>query len=74
MLKCGISVCHINVFSLKVKVKVIKLKTDRGKEFRSKAFKQYLIDTRIQYELTAPDAPEYNGFIECSNQTVVEAM
>lgn len=66
--------CHINVFSFKVKVKVIKLKTDRGGEFRSNAFKQCLIDTRIEYQLTAPSAPEYNAFIEGSNWTAVEAM
>lgn len=50
--------CHINVSSLEVKFKVIKLKTDRGRDFRSDAFKQYLINTRIQHELTAPYAPE----------------
>jgi hypothetical protein len=50
--------CHINVSSLEVKFKVITLKTDRGGEFRSNAFKQYLINTRIQHGLTAPYAPE----------------
>lgn len=55
-----------------LKVKVIKLQSDRGGDFTRKMFKHYLIDSGIQHELTAASAPEQNGFIERSNRTIVD--
>lgn len=57
-----------------LKVKVIKLKSDWGGEFTSNVFKQYLIDSGTQDELSAAYTPEQNSLIERRNRTVVEAM
>lgn len=57
-----------------LKVKVIKLKSDRGGDFTRNMFKHYLIDSGIQHELTAASAPEQNGFIERSDRTIVDTI
>ena len=65
---------HVVLIQNELKVKVIILESDWGGEFTGNVFKQYLIDSGTQDELSAAYTPEQNSFIERSNRTVVEAM
>lgn len=57
-----------------MKVQVNRIRTDHGGEFSSKDFQQYTTGRGIKHEISAPYAPEQNGYIERSNRTVVEAV
>jgi transposase InsO family protein len=46
---------------------------DRGGEFLSKEFKQYIEEQGIKHELSAPHMPQQNGVAERANQTIAEA-
>ena len=49
------------------------LRTDRGGEYESKEFIQYLKDSGIVHERTIPDTPQQNGLAERFNRTIVGA-
>jgi transposase InsO family protein len=46
---------------------IIKLRSDRGGEYLSGSFSQYLVDANIQHDVTAPYTPEQNRFAEREN-------
>ena len=48
------------------------LKTDRGGDYRSREFAQYLRKHLIEHEVTVPDSPEMNGLAERMNRTILE--
>ena len=50
-----------------------KFRSDRGREFCSKKFDQFLLERGIKRETSAPYTPEQNGYIERDNRTVTEA-
>ena len=48
------------------------LKTDRGGEYRSQEFTQYMRRHQIVHEVTVTDSPEMNGLAERMNRTILE--
>ena len=46
--------------------------TDRGGEYTSKEFKEYLAEKGTKHRLTVHDTPEQNGVAEQLNRTLVE--
>jgi hypothetical protein len=48
------------------------LRSDRGGEYLSAEFDQYLLDQGITRQLTIHDSPQQNGIAECLNCTLVE--
>ena len=48
------------------------LKTDRGGEYRSREFAEYLRKHQIAHEVTVPVSPEMNGIAERMNRTILE--
>ena len=52
--------------------KLKKFRVDGGEEFLGKEFRKFLLDNRIQLEITAPYSPSQNGIAEWLNQTLVE--
>jgi hypothetical protein len=53
--------------------KLKKFRSDRGREFCSKAFDTYLLDNLIKRETSAATTLQQNGFIERDNRIVTEA-
>ena len=51
--------------------KLKALRTDRGGEFKSRAFTEFCEAQGIKRYLTAPYSPQQNGVVERRNQTVV---
>src|SRR5882757_5814427 len=52
--------------------RVCKLRSDRGGEYMSNEFTQYLRDEGIERQLTVHDSPQQNGVAERLNRTLVE--
>jgi len=52
--------------------KLRKLQSDRGGEYLSAEFNQYLKDQGIQQQLTVHHSPQQNGVVERLNRTLVE--
>lgn len=50
-----------------------RLRTDNGRKYCFREFKQYLAKYGIQPEYTAPHTPEQNGKSERYNRTIVES-
>ncbi|KAH9780110.1 hypothetical protein KPL71_007953 [Citrus sinensis] len=48
-----------------------KLRSDRGGEFLSGDFKEYLVENEIISQLTAPGTPQQNGVAERRNRTLL---
>lgn len=55
------------------KQKVGTLRSDRGGEYISRSFKDFLTSQGIKCEVTAPDCPQQNGVAERMNRTLCEA-
>ncbi|KAH9679431.1 hypothetical protein KPL71_026128 [Citrus sinensis] len=49
-----------------------KLRSDRGGEFLSRDFKEYLVENEIISQLTAPGTPQQNGVAERRNRTLLD--
>jgi transposase InsO family protein len=49
------------------------IRSDRGGEYNSHEFNQFLTTHGIAHQLTAPRQPEQNGVAERANRTIVEA-
>ena len=49
------------------------IRTDRGGEFLSQEFTQYLEKQGIHHNLTVPNTPQQNGVAERANRTIAEA-
>ena len=50
------------------------LRTDRGGEYTSTEFKEFLESAGIRQERTVPKTSEQNGVAERMNQTLVESV
>ena len=50
-----------------------KLRSDRGGEYMSKEFQEYLVTQSICHEVTCPYTPEQNGAAERENRTLMES-
>ncbi|KAH9801407.1 hypothetical protein KPL71_001014 [Citrus sinensis] len=51
-----------------------KLRSDRGGEFLSGDFKEYLVENGIISQLTAPGTPQQNGVAERRNRTLLDMV
>ncbi|KAH9725006.1 Integrase catalytic domain-containing protein [Citrus sinensis] len=51
-----------------------KLRSDRGGEFLSGDFKEYLVENGIVSQLTAPGTPQQNGVAERRNRTLLDMV
>lgn len=54
--------------------KISVLKTDRGGEFTSSEFSQYLLDHGILREMGPPESPQQNSVVERFNRTLGERL
>lgn len=53
---------------------ISKIRSDRGGEYLSNEFIQYLKDAGVKHDLTAPSTPEQNGSVERENRTLIECI
>jgi transposase InsO family protein len=56
-----------NEFELKVK----KIRSDNGSEFKNLQMKEYLEEEGIKHEFSAPYTPQQNGVVERKNRTLI---
>ncbi|KAG9442557.1 hypothetical protein H6P81_018411 [Aristolochia fimbriata] len=52
--------------------KIIRLRSDHGKEFKNKDFSDYCDKEGIHHEFSAPKTPQQNGVVERKNRTLQE--
>jgi transposase InsO family protein len=57
-----------NEFELKVK----KIRSDNGSEFKNLQVEEYLEEEGIKHELLAPYTPQQNGVVERKNRTLID--
>jgi transposase InsO family protein len=57
-----------NEFELKVK----KIRSDNGSEFKNLQVEEYLEDEGIKHEFSAPYTPQQNGVVERKNKTLID--
>ncbi|HEV7736248.1 MAG TPA: reverse transcriptase domain-containing protein, partial [Chlamydiales bacterium] len=62
-----------NVVSTSFERKIKSIRSDRGGEFLSEVFNQFLLNQGTTHQLTAPYTPQQNGMAERANRTVVQA-
>lgn len=53
--------------------RVVKFRSDRGREFLNKEFDELLDIEGIKHDLSAPYSPQKNGYIQRDNRTICEA-
>jgi transposase InsO family protein len=75
LLKKGEALTHYRRFSNFIHTnferKIKGIRSDRGGEFTSKEFTEFLLSQGTTHQLTAPDTPMQNGMAERANRTVV---
>jgi transposase InsO family protein len=57
-----------NEFELKVK----KIRSDNGSEFKNLQVEEFLEEEGIEHELSAPYTPQQNGVVERKNRTLID--
>ena len=57
-----------NEFELKVK----KIRSDNGSEFKNLQVEEYLEEEGIKHEFSAPYTPQQNGVVERKNRTLID--
>jgi transposase InsO family protein len=57
-----------NEFELKVK----KIRSDNGSEFKNLQVKEFLEEEGIKHEFSAPYTPQQNGVVERKNRTLID--
>jgi transposase InsO family protein len=57
-----------NEFELKVK----KIRSDNGSEFKNLQVEEYLEEEGIKHEFSAPYTPQHNGVVERKNRTLID--
>jgi transposase InsO family protein len=57
-----------NEFKLKVK----KIRSDNGSEFKNLQVEEYLEEEGIKHEFSAPYTPQQNGVVERKNRTLID--
>jgi hypothetical protein len=55
-------------------VKIKRVRSDNGTEFKSTNIEEYLDEEGIGHELSAPYTPQQNGIMEMNNWTLIEAV
>jgi transposase InsO family protein len=59
-----------NEFEIKVK----KLRSDNGSEFKNLQVEEYLEEEGIKHEFSAPYIPQQNSVVERKNRTLIDMM
>jgi len=54
-------------------VKIKKIRSDNGSEFKNTSIEEFLDEEGIKYEFSAPYTPQQNGVVERKNRTRIEA-
>jgi transposase InsO family protein len=54
-------------------VKVKRVRSDNGTEFKNTNIEEYLDEEGIGHELSVPYTPQQNGIVERKNRTLIEA-
>jgi transposase InsO family protein len=57
-----------NEFELKVK----KIRSDNGSEFKNLQVEEFLEEEGIKHEFSAPYTPQQNGVVERKNRTLID--
>jgi transposase InsO family protein len=57
-----------NKFELKVK----KIRSDNGSEFKNLQVEEYLEEEGVKHEFSAPYTPQKNGLVERKNRTLID--
>ncbi|XP_031090921.1 uncharacterized protein LOC115995913 [Ipomoea triloba] len=55
-------------------VKIIRIKSDHGKEFESNAFSNFCDKTGIEHEFSTPKTPQQNGVVERKKKRTLQEM
>lgn len=58
----------------KLERKIKTIRTDNGREYVSKEFKDFLQSSGIAHQTTAPYNPQQNGLAKRANHSIVERM
>jgi transposase InsO family protein len=66
-LKCFLMIAQ-NEFELKVK----KIRSDNGSEFKNLLVEEFLEEESIKHEFSAPYTPQQNGVVERKNMTLID--
>ena len=51
-----------------------RLRTNNGREYISKEFKEYCLKNGIRHKKTVPGTPQHNDVVERMNQTILEKV
>ncbi|MCQ7222071.1 DDE-type integrase/transposase/recombinase, partial [Salmonella enterica] len=54
-------------------LKIKRLRSDNGGEFKNKKFNQFCLDNGYHHEFSCPKTPQQNGIVERKNRTLQEA-
>src|SRR5438105_10338203 len=54
-------------------VKIKRIRSDNGSEFKNKSIEEFLDEEGITHEFSAPYTPQQNGVVERKNWTLIEA-
>jgi transposase InsO family protein len=55
-------------------VKIKRVRSDNGTEFKNTNIEEYLDGEGIGHELSVPYTPQQNGIVERKNRTLIEAV
>ncbi|WVZ58209.1 hypothetical protein U9M48_008497 [Paspalum notatum var. saurae] len=53
-------------------VKIKKIRSDNGREFKNTGVKEFLDEEGIKHEFSAPYSPQQNGVVERKNRTLID--
>ena len=54
-------------------VKIKKVRSDNGSEFKNTQVEEFLDEEGIKHEFSAPYSPQQNGVVERKNRTLIES-
>ncbi|XP_063948047.1 uncharacterized protein LOC135152146 [Daucus carota subsp. sativus] len=64
---------HIKALNNNPDVKVERIKSDNGTEFKNSVMKEFCEEKGIIHEFSTPRTPQQNGVVERKNRTLIEA-
>ena len=64
---------HIKALNNNPDVKVGRIRSDNGTEFKNSVMKEFCEEEGIIHEFSAPRTPQQNGVVERKNRTLIEA-
>ena len=64
---------HIKTLNNNPDVKVERIRSDNGTEFKNSVMKEFCEEKGIIHEFSTPRTPQQNGVVERKNRTLIEA-